>query len=181
MNLAGLNSRQIEYLPEVMKAVKDYGVALIDEGIYRVKDWIKSIREAIGEDMKGMKFSDKDIDGFIEEMWNSKYTMNGETHTIGEWADIYGQEKLRKELAGPLTDKAKRQIEVEDAPVKIGDKANIEETLPFLLPQQQEDVLKAETQFFGNEHADREHAYGKGYMFTNGTGTGKTYTGLGIA
>lgn len=181
MNLAGLNSRQIEYLPEVMKAVKDYGVALIDEGIYRVKDWIKSIREAIGEDMKGMKFSDKDIDGFIEEMWNSKYTMNGETHTIGEWADIYGQEKLRKELAGPLTDKAKRQIEVEDVPVKIGDKANIEETLPFLLPQQQEDVLRAETQFFGNEHADREHAYGKGYMFTNGTGTGKTYTGLGIA
>ena len=181
MNLAGLNSRQIEYLPEVMKAVKDYGVALIDEGIYRVKDWIKSIREAIGEDMKGMKFSDKDIDGFIEEMWNSKYTMNGETHTIGEWADIYGQEKLRKELAGPLTDKAKRQIEVEDVPVKIGDMANIEETLPFLLPQQQEDVLKAETQFFGNEHADREHAYGKGYMFTNGTGTGKTYTGLGIA
>lgn len=181
INLAGLNSRQIEYLPEVMKAVKDYGVALIDEGIYRVKDWIKSIREAIGEDMKGMKFSDKDIDGFIEEMWNSKYTMNGETHTIGEWADIYGQEKLRKELAGPLTDKAKRQIEVEDVPVKIGDKANIEETLPFLLPQQQEDVLRAETQFFGNEHADREHAYGKGYMFTNGTGTGKTFTGLGIA
>lgn len=181
MNLAGLNSRQIEYLPEVMKAVKDYGVALIDEGIYRVKDWIKSIREAIGEDMKGMKFSDKDIDGFIEEMWNSKYTMNGETHTIGEWADIYGREKLRKELADPLTDKAKRQVEVEDVPVKIGDKANIEETLPFLLPQQQEDVLKAETQFFGNEHADREHAYGKGYMFTNGTGTGKTYTGLGIA
>ena len=181
INLAGLNSRQIEYLPEVMKAVKDYGVALIDEGIFRVKDWIKNIREAIGEDMKGMKFSDKDIDDFIEEMWDSKYTMNGETHTIGEWAGIYGREKLRKELAAPLTEKAKRQIEVEDVPVKIGDKANIEETLPFLLPQQQEDVLRAETQFFGQEHADREHAYGKGYMFTNGTGTGKTYTGLGIA
>ena len=58
---------------------------------------------------------------------------------------------------------------------------NIEETLPYLLPQQQEDVLKAETQFFGKEHSDREHAYGKGYLFTNGTGTGKTYTGLGIA
>ena len=181
ISLVGLNSRQIEYLPEVMKAVKDYGVALIDEGIFRLKDWMKNIREAIGEDMKGMKFSDKDIDGFIEEMWNSKYTMNGETHTIGEWAGIYGREKLRKELAAPLTEKAKRQIEVEDVPVKIGDKANIEETLPFLLPQQQEDVLRAETQFFGEEHADIEHAYGKGYMFTNGTGTGKTYTGLGIA
>ncbi|MCF2580371.1 DEAD/DEAH box helicase family protein, partial [Prevotella stercorea] len=24
-------------------------------------------------------------------------------------------------------------------------------------------------------------AYGKGYMFTNGTGTGKTFTGLGVA
>ena len=58
---------------------------------------------------------------------------------------------------------------------------NIEGTLAYLLPEQQEDVLKAETQFFGKKHADRDHAYGKGYMFTNGTGTGKTYTGLGIA
>ena len=47
---------------------------------------------------------------------------------------------------------------------------NIVEMLPALYDHQQEDVLKAEVRF----------ATGKGYLFTNGTGTGKTYVGLGI-
>ena len=47
---------------------------------------------------------------------------------------------------------------------------NIIETLPKLFPEQQEDVLFAENRF--------EHS--KGILFTNGTGTGKTYTALGI-
>ena len=49
---------------------------------------------------------------------------------------------------------------------------NIRATLPYLLPQQQEDVLKAETRF--------AKADGYGMLFTNGTGTGKTFTGLGV-
>ena len=181
ISLVGLNSRQIEYVPELMKAVKRYGMSLIDQGIYKVKDWMNNIREGIYGDMKDIGFSDKDIDDFIKEMWNSKMSMDGETHTIAEWSAIYGNEQLRKKLATPLTEKRQMQMDAEPIKVKVGDRKNIEETLPFLLPQQQDDVLKAETQFFGNEHADREHAYGKGYMFTNGTGTGKTYTGLGIA
>lgn len=181
ISLTGLNSRQIEYVPELMKAVKRYGMSLIDQGIYKVKDWMNNIREGIYDDMKAIGFTDKDIDDFIEEMWNSKMPMDGETHTIAEWSTIYGNAQLRKKLGEKLGEKYERQMAAEPIAVKVGDRKNIEETLPFLLPQQQEDVLKAETQFFGNEHADREHAYGKGYLFTNGTGTGKTYTGLGIA
>ena len=79
-----------------------------------------------------------------------------------------------------LEEKRKAQRAAEPIPVKTCDRENIVETLPFLLPQQQDDVLKAETQFFDESHNDRDHAFGKGYMFTNGTGTGKTYTGLGI-
>ena len=52
-----------------------------------------------------------------------------------------------------------------------GDIHNIEKMLPALYDHQHEDVSKAEVRF--NE--------GKGYLFTNGTGTGKTYVGLGIA
>ncbi len=181
ISLVGLNSRQIEYVPELMKAVKRYGMSLIDQGIYKIKDWMNNIREGIYDDMKSIGFSDKDIDDFIEEMWNSKMPMDGETHTIAEWCSIYGHAQLREKLGEELGAKYQRQVDAEPVEVKIGDRKNIEETLPFLLPQQQDDVLRAETQFFGNEHADREHAYGKGYMFTNGTGTGKTYTGLGIA
>ena len=176
-----LTPEQMEYVPTVMNAIKDYGMAVIDQGIYKIKDWFNHIRETFGESLKDCGFSDNDIDEFIEEMWNSKMEMDGEIHTIGEWCGIYGNAQLREKLRTPLEEKRQKQMDAEPIKVKIGDRKNIEETLPFLLPQQQEDVLKAETQFFGKEHADRDHAYGKGYMFTNGTGTGKTYTGLGIA
>ncbi|MGM0858675.1 MAG: LPD38 domain-containing protein [Pseudomonadota bacterium] len=50
---------------------------------------------------------------------------------------------------------------------------SIAETVPQLLKVQQEDVAFAERRFFESE--------GRGVLFSNGTGTGKTYTGLGIA
>ena len=48
----------------------------------------------------------------------------------------------------------------------------IKAALPALLPGQQEDVLKAEKRFSAPD--------GYGMLFTNGTGTGKTFTGLGV-
>ncbi len=53
-----------------------------------------------------------------------------------------------------------------------GDLQNIRDTLPQLLPAQQDDVHKAETRF--------AKPNGFGMLFTNGTGTGKTFSGLGI-
>ncbi|BCA91878.1 LPD38 domain-containing protein [Vreelandella aquamarina] len=50
---------------------------------------------------------------------------------------------------------------------------SIAETVPQLLKVQQEDVAFAEQRFF--------EANGRGVLFANGTGTGKTFTGLGIA
>ena len=180
ISLVGMNSEQIEYIPEVMKAVKRYGMAVIKDGLYKLKDWVKDIRGAVEEDLKDIGLSDNDIDDFINEMWKSKFKMDGEVHTIEEWAGIYGREQLRKALATPLEEKRKMQKEAESVAVKVGDRENIAETLPFLLPEQQEDVMKAETQFFDPSHADDEHGGGRGMLFTNGTGTGKTYTGLGI-
>ena len=176
-----LSPEQIEMLPELFKMHLNGAVLKIKEGIYKFNEWKAAMRAEEGEELKMIGLSDDDIDRFIEDYWNTPYQMDGETHTIGEWAGIHGNEKLRNKLSEPLNDKYQRQVDAEPIKVKIGDKKNIEETLPYLLPQQQEDVLKAETQFFGKEHTDREHAYGKGYMFTNGTGTGKTFTGLGIA
>lgn len=49
---------------------------------------------------------------------------------------------------------------------------NIREMLPMLFQSQVEDVLCAEQRYLSG---------GKGYLFTNGTGTGKTYVGLGVA
>ncbi|MEE0722171.1 MAG: DEAD/DEAH box helicase family protein [Caecibacter sp.] len=48
---------------------------------------------------------------------------------------------------------------------------SIRDEVPVLLPEQAEDVAIAE---------DRYKNGGKGMLFTNGTGTGKTFTGLGV-
>lgn len=53
----------------------------------------------------------------------------------------------------------------------VADLDSICSDLPELFKEQQEDVLKAEKRFLE----------GKGILFTNGTGTGKTFVGLGIA
>jgi hypothetical protein len=74
----------------------------------------------------------------------------------------------------------KKQQQAESSSVVVADAENIRETLPFLLREQQDDVLKAETRFNSQEHKTKERANGKGMLFTNGTGTGKTYVGLGL-
>lgn len=51
-----------------------------------------------------------------------------------------------------------------------GDKANIDAALPLLLDPQRDDVLKTEQRF----------AVGNGMLLTNGTGTGKTASGMGV-
>ena len=55
--------------------------------------------------------------------------------------------------------------------VVFNDRANIDKTLPLLLPEQRDDVAKIEARFAKPD--------GHGMLITNGTGTGKTYTGMG--
>lgn len=76
-------------------------------------------------------------------------------------------------------DKLIDQKNAEGVPVIPLDRENIAATLPLLKPGQLEDVWKAENRFIN--HADNEDLmYGKGMLFTNGTGTGKTLLGAGI-
>lgn len=64
------------------------------------------------------------------------------------------------------------QDQAEATDVKVSDRDNLTETLPVLMAPQRDDVFKAENRFYSDGK--------KGILFTNGTGTGKTYTGLGI-
>jgi len=58
------------------------------------------------------------------------------------------------------------------APFKAGSLELIRADLPSLLPEQAEDVVKAEKRLLAEKQ--------NGILFTNGTGTGKTFTGLGV-
>ena len=180
ISIAGLNNKQLEILPKLISAGTRVGYAFIKKGVTQLNAWAKEMKTLIGKPLSDAGLTDVEVDAFIEELWNAHFPIGEEVHTIGEWASILGMEKTRSAIKSTLKDKKALQDAAESIGVKIADADNIAETLPFLLPQQQEDVLKAETQFFDESHNDREHAFGKGYMFTNGTGTGKTYTGLGI-
>lgn len=71
----------------------------------------------------------------------------------------------------PPKDKLQQQQAAEPIEVIVGDKANIDATLPFLTEGQREDVLFAEKRWAAPD--------GYGVLFTNGTGTGKTFLALG--
>lgn len=180
ISLVGLNSKQMEMLPRLIQVGAKVGYAYIRKGVHSFTEWANHVKEVIGKYLRDANLSDDEIDAFIKEMWKSKIPFDGQIHTLEEWASIYSKKELRNKVKTTIEEKREAQRRAEGISVKTGDINNIRETLPFLLPQQQEDVLRAETQFFDETHQDREHANGKGYMFTNGTGTGKTYTGLGI-
>lgn len=88
--------------------------------------------------------------------------------------------KSTKSFAERVKENLKKQKAAENVPVKPTNRENISETLPFLLEEQQDDVYKAEKRYYNPDQKTHEKAYGKGMLFTNGTGTGKTYTGLGV-
>lgn len=71
-----------------------------------------------------------------------------------------------------LNARRERQRNAEGTKVIPGDISNIADTLPMLFPEQHDDVLKTEQRFAKPD--------GHGMLFTNGTGTGKTYSGLGV-
>lgn len=75
--------------------------------------------------------------------------------------------------SGVVANAAKLKLQREAEPIKVAfaDKGNIAKTLPYLNGSQHEDVHTAEVRFSKPD--------GYGMLFTNGTGTGKTFLGLG--
>ena len=68
-----------------------------------------------------------------------------------------------------------------------GDADNLNASLPYLFPEQRGDVMKVERRFFLEPTRPATSASGtglgdpkRGMLLTNGTGTGKTYSGMGV-
>lgn len=169
----------VQFTIKVIPATARLGYGLLQNGIHKLKEWKAKMHEYLDEYL-GTKLTEEQIDDYIEMMWDYSFKSDGKVHKLSEWASILSEEELRRLASMSIEEKRQLQKSREKVETKVCDLDNIRESLPFLLPEQQEDVLKAETQFFDESHNDEAHAYGKGYMFTNGTGTGKTYTGLGI-
>lgn len=180
-SVIGLNAQQIEAAMKVISAGSRYGYALVREGAVAFNDWISRMKEALSPSFKSMRFSDEEINEFIQDMWEAEIPDDAGTFkSVKLWAEESLMPNVKESVRSALDIKRENQSSAESVPVQIGDLNNIRATLPFLLEEQHDDVLKAEVRFYSDAHKTRELASGKGMMFTNGTGTGKTYTGLGV-
>ena len=133
---------------QLMKACAQHAYDVLRVYGEKIENWFKGMRDDMHEAIKdayGDALTDEDIDNYIRSLWNTNYTIDGRRQTIEKWAAEIGREKLRAALSVSLEEKRKKQQEAEKVEVKVGDADNIAESLPFLLPEQQNDVLKAET------------------------------------
>lgn len=181
LSIIGMNNKQIEIVGKIaLKSVK-LGSQFIKAGVTNFVAWANKIKEKFAQAFNLFGWNKAEIDEFIKEIWESDYTIEGKTMKLSQWAEEMSRAELRKIISRDVREKKKLQDEAENIKVELCNEQNIRDTLPFLLPEQQEDVIKAERQFFSKEHKEsRDRAYGKGFLFTNGTGTGKTFTGGGI-
>lgn len=99
---------------------------------------------------------------------------SGDLGLFGQTLEPAGTEATDRVAQGGIGLIEKRQAQTKAQNVKVvpGNRANISESLPFLLEGQKDDVAFAEARFAKPD--------GYGVLFTNGTGTGKTYSGLGV-
>lgn len=97
---------------------------------------------------------------------------SGDIGVTGPPVEPQSTNAVDRVAARPLEVITNNQKQRKAAPssIKVADRADIDATLPILHEGQKQDVLFAEERF------DK----GSGVLFTNGTGTGKTFTGLGV-
>jgi hypothetical protein len=126
-------------------------------------------------DTKPTRSSTDDADGTQTKPNTDGATTRATNRTKTDTTDTKELERGFEKLS--FEEKLKLQKEAEQTEVTTADLENIQATLPVLLKEQMKDVLKVENRFFNPQENDETN--GKGILFTNGTGTGKTYTGLG--
>ena len=90
-------------------------------------------------------------------------------------------ESIKSAENRPVNESSKRgainSAKVDKKNFKTGSKKQIEASMPFLMKGQVDDVVKADNRLFSTDKDGKPY---KGMMFTNGTGTGKTFAGLGV-
>ena len=166
---------------EFLQKFSTLAIDVVKKGIRTMLDFVNNRRTALKAILP--HWDDQSIDELAEMIWDTKIEYNGTLTTPHRIANELGKAEMQKAVRQERQRRLDLQKEAnrKNIPVVHGDIDNIRESLPLLFPEQQDDVRRAEVQFFDASHNNAEHGYGLGYLFTNGTGTGKTYTGLGIA
>lgn len=126
-----------------------------------------------GDHSQGIELGDEITQGSRGHHNNREHNSGVDSLSNGEESTRKSSSARRTQSKPTLSIEQKRELQrraESKSSLKLGDIEDIEADLPYLLEGQIEDVEFAEKRF-GN---------GRGVLFTNQTGTGKTLTGLGI-
>ena len=180
LSLTGMEPKKALLLGKIMftSAKAGYAHAVNStEGTYR--DFSRWFKEQFGK-VVTEKLGEESLEPLILAAWETKLKIGGTRLTLAEYVENMHNLELR--LSSDIKENLRKQKDVneDNGPIEIADRRDIRESLPALNPGQWDDVALTERQFFGKSHDDYDHAYGKGMLVTNGTGTGKTFTGMGV-
>ena len=180
VNVSEMSDNAIMLVNKIYRTAASLGMSnIIETGEHEKIDFSRLFKKKFSGALKKIGFNDSQILYVINEAWNSKLRIGDRRLSLMEFANEYFENETKTEVIKPLEDKIEKQKKAPKINAKTADRKNIIEQLPVLLPGQWDDVTKIERQFFSAEHNDYDHALGKGFIVTNGTGTGKTFTGLG--
>jgi hypothetical protein len=86
--MTGTNEAQRAFLGDLLRVSSKVGYAYIKSGIHDFQAWSKQMADAIGRKLKDvLGWDDSLINDFISEVWEQKYTVDGERMRLREHAE----------------------------------------------------------------------------------------------
>jgi hypothetical protein len=88
------NEAQRMFLKDLLRLASKVGYAYIKSGVHDVQAWSKQMTDSIGKKLKDVLGWDEAIvDEFVDEVWNQKYTVDGQRMRLSEHAERLKNEK----------------------------------------------------------------------------------------
>lgn len=82
------NEAQRMFLKDLLRLASKVGYAYIKSGVHDVQAWSKQMIASIGKTLKEkLGWEDAIIDEFVDEVWNQKYTIDGQRMRLSEHAE----------------------------------------------------------------------------------------------
>ena len=120
-SFVGLNSRQLEVLPNLVSAMAENAYLRIKRGMHNLEDVVKEMRKEFAPAAK--IFKKEDVDAIYEQMINIRYRDGEQRMSLKEWADYY--EKTSPKHQENLVGDSKSAEERKMAEKKFIDTVNI--------------------------------------------------------
>ena len=180
LSLTGMEPKKALLLGKIMFASAKAGYAhAVNSTETTLNDFSRWFKKNFGQ-VVTEKLGEESVEPLILAAWDTKLKIHDKRLTLAEYVENMRnlELKLSSDIEKNLSEQ--KRVNKDKGAIKLADRKDIRETLPALNPGQWDDVALAERQFFSPEHQDYDHANGKGVLITNGTGTGKTFTGMGV-